>query len=98
MKSILLLTASGPLVILTSYASVTDRPLLERLGQKGIKKFVAFDIPIEIAKERYDGHFFVVAHDLHESDDLRILDLNGQRAFQLFRFSELGPPILHDAE
>ena len=29
--------------------------------------------------------------DLHESDDLRILDYNGERAFRLFRLAELGP-------
>jgi hypothetical protein len=55
MKSHLLLTASGPLLILTSVES-----------------------------------------DLHETDDLRVLDFNGQRVFQLFRFDELGAPILQE--
>ena len=31
-----------------------------------------------------------------ESDDLRVLDFNGDRAFRLFRFSELGPPIMYE--
>jgi len=34
-----------------------------------------------------------VAHDLHEADDLRVLDFDGQHAFQLFAFNELGHPI-----
>jgi hypothetical protein len=34
--------------------------------------------------------------DLHETDDLRILDYNGERAFRLFRLSDLGRPILHE--
>jgi hypothetical protein len=38
----------------------------------------------------------VVENDLHETDDLRVLDLNGQRIFQLFRFDELGTPILQE--
>ena len=97
MKAIMLLTGSGPLVVLTSYPSLTDPKLLERLRRKGIQKFIAFEIPLEIARRRYAGHFFVVEHDLHESDDLRILDFDGQRAFQLFRFEELGAPIFHDA-
>jgi hypothetical protein len=40
----------------------------------------------------------VVANDLHESDDLRVLDYNGERAFKLFSFSELGSPIMHESE
>jgi hypothetical protein len=39
----------------------------------------------------------VVQHDLHESDDLRVLDYNGQRAFNLFRFDEIGPATLYES-
>ena len=38
----------------------------------------------------------MVESDLHETDDLRVLDFNGQRVFQLFRFDELGAPILQE--
>jgi hypothetical protein len=98
MKAILLLTASGALVILTSFASATDRSLLDRLGRKGIGKFIAYDIPLDLARQRYAGHFLTVEQGLNETDDLRILDLDGQRAFKLFRFAELGPPIVHEGE
>lgn len=96
MKSILLLTASGPLMILTSHESLNDRKLLDELKHKGIGKFVAFEVPLFVAKERYGGHFLAVESDLHETDDLRVLDFNGQRIFQLFRFDELGSPILQE--
>ena len=88
----LLLTASGPIVILTSYASVLEPALIAKLKVKGIRKFVGFEIPIELAKQRYANHFVVVAHDLHETDDLRVLDFDGQHVFGLFAFSELGQP------
>jgi hypothetical protein len=55
--------------------------LIAKLKTKGIRKFVAFDIPLELAKQRYANHFVVVAHDLHEADDLRVLDFDGQHAF-----------------
>src|SRR5438445_8135575 len=90
MKSLLLLTASGPLLILTSHESLRDQKLLEVLKQKGIGKFVAFEVPLSLAKQRYGGHFQAVESNLHETDDLRILDFNGQRVFQLFRFDESG--------
>lgn len=96
MKTMLLLTASGPLVILTSYASALEPALIDKLKTKGVRKFVAFDIPLELAKQRYANHFVVVAHDLREADDLRVLDFDGQHAYQLFAFEELGQPTFHE--
>ncbi len=98
MKTLMLLAGSGPLVILTSHESVTDEGLLERLRRKGLGKFVAFEIPLELARERYGGHFQTVQGNLHETDDLRVLDYNGHRAFQLFKFQELGQPFLYEGE
>ncbi|MCU7805906.1 MAG: cytosolic protein [Candidatus Thiodiazotropha sp. (ex Lucinoma annulata)] len=51
---------------------------------------------MELAKERYGGHFVVVANDLHETDDLKVLDYNGERAFRLFSFAELGTVMVHE--
>ena len=96
MKAALLFTGSSPLVILTSHASLTAPPLLEKLSAKGIDKFIAYEVPMGTAQHRYGHHFQVVLQDLHETDDLRVLDYNGQRAFQLFHFEELGEPIMHE--
>jgi hypothetical protein len=98
MKAFMLFTGSGPLVILTSHGSVTEPGLVDKFRAKGIEKFIAHEIPLSLARERYGGHFEVVIKDLHESDDLRILDYNGERAFRLFRLAELGRPILHEPE
>ncbi len=97
MKAVLLLTGGGSLVILTSHESLTSPALLEKLAVKGIHKFIAYEVPTDLARQRYGGHFDVVLRDLHESDDLRVLDYDGQRAFRLFRFDELPPPVMHDA-
>ena len=98
MKVLMLITGSGPVVILTSHDSVTNPRLLEKLRAKGIERFFAHEIPLDLAKKRYGGHFLVVQTDLHESDDLRVLDYNGERAFGLFRLDELGPAISYDSE
>ncbi len=98
MKAIMLITGSGPLVILTSHDSVTTPVLLEKLRAKGIERFFAHEIPLDLAKERYGGHFQTVLNDLHESDDLRVLDYNGERAFGLFRLDELGPVITYEPD
>lgn len=96
MKSFLLMTGSGPLVILTSHDSIENAILLDKLLAKGIDKFIAYEVPYDLARTRYGGHFKVVANDLHETDDLRILDYNGDRAFRLFSFSELGEACVHE--
>ena len=97
MHAFLLMAGSGPLLILTSHESIEDEKLLDKLLAKGIDKFVAYPVPEELARERYGGHYQVVVNDLHETDDLRVLDYNGERAFRLFRFDELGKARMHEA-
>ena len=98
MKVYFLFTGSGPLVIATSYSSIEEPALIAKLEAKGIAKFVAHEIPLEVAKERYHGHFQLAEVDLHETNDLRVIDYNGQRAFKLFKLSDFGPEILHEPE
>ena len=97
MKCMMLLTGAGPMVILTTCESPTSPPLLSKLAAKGIEKFIAYEIPMDLAEKRYGSHFAAVAHDIHETDQLRVLDFNGQRAFGLFTFDELGPPTRYES-
>jgi hypothetical protein len=97
MNVFMLFTGSGPLVILTSHASIEDHALVEKLAAKGADKFLAYRIPLELAKMRYGMHFDVVAGSLAETDDLRVLDLDGSRAVRLFSFSEMSGPMVHEA-
>ena len=96
MKTYMLITGSGPIVILTSHDSVLDAALVRKLAGKGIEKFIAYEIPIGLARERYGAHFALVQGDLRQTDDLRVLDYDGSRAFKLFRFDELGEPQLQE--
>jgi hypothetical protein len=96
MKVAMLFTGSGPIVILTSHESVTNPALLKKLEAKGIERFIAYEIPLELAKTRYGGHFMTVVNDLYETDDLRVLDYNGERAFGLFSLSELANPVIYE--
>lgn len=98
MKAYLLFTSGGPLLVLTSHASATHPAFLGKLTAKGVGKFIAHEVPVELAQQRYGNHYGVVEQDLHETDDLRMLDFNGDRIFRLFRFSELGEPIVHEPD
>ena len=96
MRAYFLFTAGGPMVILTSFNSIEHPELLKRLAAKGIAKFIAHEVFVESARAKYGEHFEVVCEDLHQSDDLRVLDYNGARAFSLWSFGELGKPIYHE--
>lgn len=95
MKALMIMSGSGPILVLSSHGS-NDAVLLGKLHHKGIDKFIAYELPWEEVEARYGGHFQTVLNDLHETDDLRVLDVNGQRVFSLFRLDQLGAPIVHD--
>jgi hypothetical protein len=96
MKAALIFTGSSPILIITSYPSLEDKRFLEKLKQKGIDKFIAFEVQLESAKEKYGSRFDVIRGDLNTTEDIRILDYNGQLAFERFSFEELGEMIKHD--
>lgn len=98
MKAYFLFTAIGPLVILTSYDFIHNPHLLKWIASKGISKFIAHEISIELCKARYGKHFDIVIEDLRQSDDLRVLDYSGERAFKNFSFKDLGPAIYYEPE
>ena len=98
MKTFLLFTGTGPLLVLSSHSSVEDMKFLEKLAAKGIYKFIAHELPIEKVKERYGNHYEVASHGLHETDDLRVIDFDGQRALRLFKFDEYGPEYMHEPD
>ena len=96
MKAGLLITGSGAIIYLTSHSSFIDDMLIEKFKAKGIRKFLAYEVSIDDARKRYATHFDIVLQDLNESDDLRILDYDGTRAFKMFSFKELGEPYMYE--
>ena len=98
MKAGIIFTGTGPILILTSYSSLDDPRLVEKLRVKGISKFIASEVPVDRAKVLYGNHFNVVLGDLQQTDDLRILDYNGYNVFYNFKFSEMGEFSYHEIE
>jgi hypothetical protein len=97
MKAGILFTGSGPILILTTYESLNDPKLVEKLLSKGIRKYIAYEMPEEMVREKYGMHYNVILGDLKQSDDLRILDYDGHHIFKNFSFKDLGPSIVHEA-
>jgi hypothetical protein len=96
MKAGIFFTGTGPILILTSYESLDDPDLVEKLALKGIKKYIAFEIQEDLVKERYGKHFNVILGDLKQEDDLRVLDYDGHHVFYNFSLKEIGKPIYHE--
>ena len=71
--------------------------LVDKLAFKGIKKFIAYEVPVEKVKQRYGTHFSVILGDLSQTDDLRILDIDGHHVFNNFTFEEMGEPYYFSA-
>lgn len=96
MKAIILFSGSAPLLLLTSYEPAADVQFTAKLATKGIKKFVAYDVPLDLVKEKYGTHYDLVMADLKQSDDLRILDYDGYHVVNSFSFKNLGMPLMYE--
>jgi hypothetical protein len=93
MKGGVFFTGTGPILILTSYESLDDPNLVEKLYAKGIKKYVAFEVSEQKVRDRYGQQYSVIMGDLSQTDDLRVLDYDGHHVFYNFSLKELGEPI-----
>lgn len=97
MRAGVFFTGTGPILILTSYDSLNDPNLVEKLSSKGIKKYIAYEVSEEKVKDRYGNQYNVIMGDLSQTDDLRVLDYNGHHVFYNFSLKELGEPIYVEA-
>jgi len=96
MKASVIFTGTGPILILTSYESLTHPAFVEKLATKGIKKFIGIEIQLEKVKDKYGQRFNVILEDLYQTDDLRVLDYNGHNIFSNFSLKEMGPAIRYE--
>jgi hypothetical protein len=97
MKSYLVLTEGGPLLLLTSMSSITEEIPLDSLRGKGIDKFIAYEVPVETVHEFYGVPFEIIAADLESGKELRVVDFDGPHIFNCLSFSDLGGQIQYEA-
>lgn len=96
MKAIIFFTGTGPILVLTSFGSVNDPGFIEKLYMKGIQKFIAYEVPLNLVREKYGSHFKAILNDVKQTDDIRVLDYNGHNVFYNFSFAEMGNPIHYE--
>ena len=96
MKAGVITGGSGAILIVTGRDSLEDPELVEALRQKGIDKYIGFEVPLDLVKQQYGQHYSVIMADRRQTDLLRVVDVNGQRIFRNFPLSAFGPSQCHD--
>ena len=96
MRAVIVFSGTGPLLILTSYPSISDPNFVGKLKAKGLKKFVAFEIPLDQCRERYGSSYRDIVEDLQKTDDMKVLDFDGHRIFRNFSLKKMGAPFIFE--
>jgi len=95
MKAAMVFTGSGPILILTSFDSLAHPVLSEKLAARGITKYIAYEVSLDKVRKLYGARFSIILGDLSQTDDLRVMDIDGHHVFNSFSFEELEPPIYY---
>lgn len=98
MKAVIVFTGTGPILILSSYPSMDDPNFINKLNAKGIKKFIAFEVPIDHCKDLYGYSYLDIVEDLQDTNDMRILDFDGHHILKNFSLKKMGSPFVFEAE
>jgi len=93
MRSYLIFTGTGPILVLSTYPKLTDDRLLEKLRYKGIDKFIAYQVDLDVVESVYPQSFGQSKTDLEGLEDIRVLDFNGHQIMANFSLDALGDPI-----
>jgi hypothetical protein len=96
LRSYLIFTGSGPILVVSTYPKLTDERLLQKLRYKGIHRFIAYEVDLEAVANIYGDAYAAVAAELggeERQQDLRVLDFNGHQIMANLSLDALGDPI-----
>ena len=96
MKAGIIITGSGSMLALTSSDSFESSAFVDAVKEKGIDKYIVFEVAQDLVKSRYGQHYYVTVSDRKQTDVLRIVDVDGQRIFRNFDLKSLGSPIFYE--
>jgi hypothetical protein len=96
MKTAMLVTDSGPLLVATACGSLGGPGFAQALHDKGIDKFIACEVSLDRCRRLYPHHFHRQSDDVPAETYVEVLDTDGRRIFLNFPFTESGAPLLVD--
>lgn len=97
MKAFVVWGGKGPVLVLTTAASSDAPEFVDKLREKGITRFIATAVPLELVEQRYGERYHIVLHDRHQSDILRVVDEDGDQVVRNFSIHELGAAEMREA-
>jgi hypothetical protein len=93
-RAYIIFGGTGPILVVTRNAQgMQSEDAQERLEDKGIKKYIAFEVPPARAEERYGTRYSAAASRLVGDEDIRVVDVDGHQVFSSFEFREMGEPV-----
>jgi hypothetical protein len=95
-KAVIVFAGTGPILILTSYPSIDDPNFVNKLKAKGLKKFIAFEVPTDQCKDLYGYNYRDIAENLQKTNDMRVLDFDGHHIFDIFSLKTMGRPFIFE--
>lgn len=96
MKAVIVFTGTGPILILSSYPSIDDPNFVNKLKSKGLKKFIAFEVPLDQCKDLYGYNYVDIIEDLQKTNDMRVLDFDGHHIFNNFSLKKMATPFIFE--
>ncbi len=91
MKAYIIWAHTGPILTLTKADSPDDPDFVGLLLEKGIERFIATPVPLDLVEERYGEHYQLILRDRRQRDILRVVDEDGERVVKNFSVHEMGP-------
>lgn len=96
LKSYLLLTGTGAVLILTGDDLEKNPDLLKNLSAGNLNKFVAYELPVDSVKNSYSAHFEHTLRDPFQTGEFKVLDDDGVQIFKNIKLKEMGSPIFFE--
>ncbi|MBF0284908.1 MAG: hypothetical protein HQL51_10670 [Magnetococcales bacterium] len=94
LRAYMVFSGTGPILVVTRLSTgMQSRHAQEHLAGKGLEKYIAFEVPVARAKERYGPRFQTAVDRLNAPEDIRVVDLDGHHVFSNFQFNEMGEPV-----
>jgi len=96
MKAAIVITGTGPILVMTTYPSINNPNFVNKLKGKGISKFIAFEVPIDQCQHIYGAKYHNTSEDLKETEGLEVLDVDGLHIFKNFSLKKAETPFVFE--
>jgi len=98
LKTFMIFTGTGPILVITRLNDMEGEVARRHMESKGIRKYIAYEVPYATAEERYGTRLHKAVDRLASEEDIRVFDVDGHHAFMVFDFTEMGEPVYVDAK